>query len=99
MKGTAVGDSYGDASPEEAKARHDAWAEIHETDLRVTRRGGLLVFTLRDDAEQLPEYPAHCDRLYAQGCLCEIFRTEAFASLPCGEPDVRHRVHVCEASE
>lgn len=73
-------------------------APAHALDelVRVTKRGGILIFSLRDDFGQLPDYPAHRDQLYQKGSLREIFKTEAFASLPIGEPKVRHRVHVCE---
>lgn len=63
---------------------------------RVTRKGGKLIFSLRDDPEQLPEYPAKIAAMAAVGTWREIFRTDAFQSLPLGEPVVRHRIHVCE---
>ena len=64
--------------------------------LRVTRPGGRLIFSMRDDAEQLPEYPEKTTALLEGGAARELFRTKAFASLPAGEPDIRHRVHVWE---
>jgi len=64
--------------------------------VRVTRPGGKLIFSLRDDAKQLPEYPAKIAAMAEAGAWREIFRTDAFFSLPLGEPEVMHRVHVCE---
>jgi predicted TPR repeat methyltransferase len=64
--------------------------------VRITASAGLLIFTMRDDPEQNPAYPARLDALLLSGAMKEIFRTDPFASLPTGEPDVRHRVHVCE---
>lgn len=64
--------------------------------VRVTRPGGKLIFSLRDDDRQRPEYPAKIAAMEAAGAWRECFRTDAFHSIPIGEPDVRHRVHVCE---
>ena len=66
--------------------------------VRITSTGGLLIFTMRDDPEQDPAYPAKRRQLTQSGVMKEVFRTEPFASLPTGEPDVRHRVHVCEVT-
>lgn len=64
--------------------------------VRITQRGGLLIYSMRDDPEQQPEYPAKRSELIEKGAVRELFRTDAFTSIPYGEPDVRHRVHVCE---
>lgn len=63
---------------------------------RVTRPGGLVIFSMRDDPGQRPEYPAHVAALSEAGRWREVFRTPAFASIPIGEPEVHHRVHVQE---
>lgn len=64
--------------------------------IRVTRPGGRLVFSLRDDATQDPAYPAALERLTQADAWHPVFATEPFHSMPYGEPEVRHRVHVYE---
>ena len=60
--------------------------------IRVTRPGGLLVFSLRDDDGQDPAYLA---ALPARDHLWEpVFKTPAFQTMPYGEPEVRNRVYV-----
>jgi len=64
--------------------------------VRVTKPGGKLIFSLRDDDGQLPEYREKTAALESGGAWREVFRTDAFHSIPISEPDVKHRVHVCE---
>ena len=64
--------------------------------IRVTRPGGRLVFSLRDDATQDPAYPAALERLAQASAWHPIFATEPFQSMPYGEPEVLHRIHVYE---
>ena len=71
-------------------------AEALDELVRIIQKGGLLIYSMRDDPEQQPEYSAKRNELIQKGAVRELFRTEAFASIPYGEPDVRHRVHVCE---
>ncbi|MGI9406497.1 MAG: class I SAM-dependent DNA methyltransferase [Hyphomicrobiaceae bacterium] len=64
--------------------------------IRVAQPGGQIVFSLRDDPAQEPEYPAALERLEQDGAWSPVFRTERFHSMPYGEPEVMHRVHVYE---
>ena len=64
--------------------------------IRVTRSGGVVVFSLRVDEGQLPEYPAAIQVHEREGRWRRRFATPGFPSLPFGEPDVRHTVFVYE---
>lgn len=64
--------------------------------VRVTRPGGRIVFSLRDDPGQEPEYPAAIRRLSESGAWRAVFSTDGFRSMPYGEPDISHQVHVYE---
>ena len=66
--------------------------------VRVARPGAPVIFSLRDDPGQDPAYPATLDRLAAAGAWREVFATASFQSMPYGEPDVTHRVHVYQAA-
>ena len=65
--------------------------------IRVTRPGAPIIFSLRDDPEQEPEYPEMLERLEGEGAWTQVFRTRSFHSMPYGEPAVTHRVHVYRA--
>ena len=62
--------------------------------IRVTQAGGYIVFSLRDDPMQEPEYPAALVRHEQAGHWEPITVTPAFQSMPYGEPEIFHRVHV-----
>lgn len=62
--------------------------------IRVTRPGAPIIFSLRDDPAQKPEYPATLDRLEKEGAWSPVFSTDSFTSMPYGEPTVSHRIHV-----
>ena len=62
--------------------------------IRICRPGGLIVFSLRDDAAQEPDYPAAVERLAQAGAWEEVFTSDSFQSMPNGEPEVSHRIHV-----
>ena len=64
--------------------------------IRVTKPGGKLLFSMRDDDKQEPEYYAALESLDASGLWQHIFTTDKFQSMPYGEGSVRHRVHVYE---
>lgn len=66
--------------------------------IRVARPGAPIVFSLRDDAEQEPGYPAMVDELAAAGAWSKVFETDSFHSMPYGEPEVTHRVHVYQVT-
>jgi len=62
--------------------------------LRVAKKDAPIVFSLRDDPEQEPEYPLAVEQHTSTGNWDHIFSTESFHSMPYGEPAVTHRVHV-----
>ena len=64
--------------------------------VRVARPGARIVFSLRSDDGQKPEYPAAIDGLTQAGAWTHVFSTKSFHSMPYGEPDVLHQVHVYE---
>ena len=64
--------------------------------IRVTRVGGQLIFSLRVDAGQEPEYPAAIAAHENSGAWKKLFQTPAFVSMPLGEPDVEHVIFVYE---
>ncbi len=76
-------------------------APAHSFDelVRVARPGARIVFSLRSDAAQLPEYPAALARLEAAGAWRPVFATAPFASMPYGEPDIRHQIHCYEVTQ
>lgn len=73
-------------------------APAHSFDelVRIARPGARIVFSLRSDAKQEPEYPNHVAQLTQAGAWRNVFSTRPFASMPYGEPEVRHQVHVYE---
>ena len=75
-------------------------APAHSFDelVRVARPGARVIFSLRADATQKPEYPAAIERLTQAGSWTHIFSTNGFHSMPYGEPEVIHRIHVYEVS-
>lgn len=62
--------------------------------VRVTRPGAPMVFALRDDARQLPGYHEAVAELEQVGAWSKVFSSRRYQSMPFGEPDVFHRVHV-----
>ena len=64
--------------------------------IRVTNKGGKIIFSLRSDEKQIPEYPKKLENLSLSGAWKHIFSTKPFHSMPYGEPDVLHQVHVYE---
>ncbi len=69
-------------------------AESFRELIRVARPGAPVIFSLRDDTAQEPEYPAMVADLAAAGAWAQVFSTDSFHSMPYGEPEVTHRVHV-----
>ena len=66
--------------------------------VRITRPGARIIFSMRSDASQKPEYPAAVEALTRNGAWAHIFSTKPFYSMPYGEPDVLHQVHVYEVA-
>lgn len=71
-------------------------APAHSFDelIRVAQANAPVIFSLRDDPAQEPDYPAALERLEAAGAWVPVFRTPSFRSMPYGEPEVTHRIHV-----
>jgi len=76
---------------------HHAPPKSFEELIRVARPGAPIVFSMRDDPAQEPEYPETVTALAEAGLWRKVFSTESFYSMPYGEPDITHRVHVYEA--
>lgn len=65
--------------------------------IRVTRRGGMVVFSLRDDPQQDPAYPASVAAHEAVGAWRSVFATPpGVSAMPYGAQEITHRVHVFE---
>ena len=62
--------------------------------IRVARPGAPIVFSMRDDPLQEPQYPATLARLVDEGRWESVFVGASFHSMPYGEPDITHRIHV-----
>ena len=62
--------------------------------IRVTRPGAPIIFSMRDDSLQEPEYPAMLDKLEKEGKWESVFCGDSFHSMPYGEPEITHRIHV-----
>ena len=66
--------------------------------LRVTAKGGLIVFGMRVDDAQDPAYLSAMAEHEKTKRWTPVFETEAFASMPIGEPDVSNKVFVVRVS-
>ena len=73
--------------------RH-APAHSFEEIIRITKSGAPILFSMRDDPAQEPAYPQMLDQLESEGKWRPIFKTDSFHSMPYGEPEITHRVHV-----
>ena len=62
--------------------------------VRIAKTDALIIFSLRDDSFQEPEYPAMLEELENQGKWESVFTSDNFYSMPYGEPEVTHRIHV-----
>ncbi len=65
--------------------------------IRIARPDAPIIFSMRDDPAQEPQYPEAVNGLTDAGLWQEVFVTESFQGMPYGEPDITHRVHVYEA--
>lgn len=64
--------------------------------IRVTEPGGRIIFSLRVDEGQQPEYLDAVVQHERDHDWKRVFATEGFPSLPTGEPEVAHAVYVYE---
>lgn len=62
--------------------------------IRVAQTGAPIIFSMRDDPLQDPEYPAMLIRMENQGKWESVFKSASFHSMPYGEPEVTHCIHV-----
>ena len=62
--------------------------------IRVAKPGAPIVFSMRDDAMQEPEYPAMINRLDDEGKWELEFKGDSFHSMPYAEPEITHRIFV-----
>lgn len=62
--------------------------------IRVTAPGGLVIFSLRVDAGQEPDYDAAIAAHTAAGRWEMLFATPRFVTMPLGEPDVENKIFV-----
>ncbi len=70
----------------------------YEELIRVTRKGGLIVFSLRVDAGQDPAYLSAVVEHEKASRWTQIFESGTFAPMPVGEPDVLHKVLVARVT-
>ena len=66
--------------------------------IRVTRPGGLILFTLRDDPTIDPRYQQVVDAHSEANRWNNLYTSDLFQSMPYGEPDVLHRFHVYQVA-
>ncbi len=62
--------------------------------IRVAKPGAPVVFSMRNDPMQDPEYPAMLEKLENEGKWQAVFSTDGFYSMPYGEPEISNQVHV-----
>ena len=77
---------------------HHAPPKSFEELIRIARPGAPIIFSMRDDPAQEPEYPEAVTALAEAGLWRKVFSTESFYSMPYGEPDITHRIHVYEVT-
>jgi len=80
--------SAGTITPKHAPA--DSFEEL----IRITKPGASIIFSLRDDPQQEPEYPEMLKKLEVEKKWESVFKTCSFQSMPYGEPEITHRIHV-----
>jgi len=66
--------------------------------IRVTRRGGVVVFSLRVDSGRDPSHAGVVDGHERSGAWQRIYATGPFVSMPFGEPEVESEVFVYRVS-
>ena len=80
--------SAGTITPKHAPAH--SFVEL----IRVAKPGASIIFSLRDDPLQEPEYPEMLEKLEAENKWESVYTSCSFQSMPYGEPEITHRVHV-----
>jgi len=69
-------------------------AHSFEELVRVAKPGAPIVFSLRDDPLQEQEYPQMLKKLESEKKWECVFKSCSFQSMPYGEPEITHRIHV-----
>ena len=77
---------------------HHAPPKSFEELIRIARPGAPIIFSMRDNPAQEPEYPEAVTALAQAGLWRNVFSTESFYSMPHGEPEITHRIHVYEVT-
>ena len=62
--------------------------------IRVAKTDAPIIFSMRDDPLQEPEYPAILSKLENEGKWEPVFKGVSFHSMPYAEPEITHRIHV-----
>jgi len=62
--------------------------------IRVTGKGGAIIFSMRVDDGQDPAYPAAIAEHEEANRWSQVFTTKAFPTMPAGKPDVLHKIFV-----
>lgn len=66
--------------------------------IRIAKPDAPVIFSMRDDPLQEPEYPDMLDKLESEGKWSLLFKGDKFLSMPYGEPQIMHRVYVYKVS-
>ena len=76
-------------------------APAHSFDelVRVAKPGAVVVFSLRDDDAQEPEFLRKLEDLEHEKRWRPMFRTPDFRGMPYGDLQISHRVYVYEVSD
>ena len=91
MSDRPVDASYRVRSVAEQRAAYDDWAARYE--------GDLCAMGYRIPAATYRVNTAALARLEAAGAWRPVFATAPFASMPYGEPDIRHQIHCYEVTQ
>ncbi len=62
--------------------------------IRVTRAGGVVMFSIRHDTDAETGFAAHAEALAGEGRWSLVEATRPYQTMPFGEPEVLHRVFV-----
>ncbi len=65
---------------------------------RVTRAGGVCVFSLRGGARTSPDYLATCEALVADGTWSPLYESGLYQVMPVAEPDGLHEVRAYQVN-
>ena len=66
--------------------------------VRITRPGGLVIFSMINDEIVQPEFRARQELIERDGCWSLVEQVGPFQTLPYGEPEITHKVFVYRVS-